>query len=135
MINEERVKLMTRLALFRQQEEHRSLEVNRSRRRDYLWLNMMKTVICFTLAAAILVVISLLFLLMQPGAWSFQQLFFYGITVLILYAAGLALAVMAAYVISDSRYEKASKRVGEYERMLRRIKWLYEREDRRGTGV
>lgn len=131
MINEERVKLMTRLALFRQKEERRSLEINRSRRFDYLWLNIVKTIICFTLAAVIIVAICLLCLLMQPGAWGLEQLLFFSVTVLVVYLVGVVAAALTAYVISDNRYEESNKKVHEYQTMLRRMKWLYERENRK----
>lgn len=131
MLNEDRVKLMTRMALFREKEERHSLEVNRSSRRDYLWWNILKAIICFTLAAVLILAMYLVCMLLEPGAWSTQQTVLFVVTVMILYLAGVTLSALAVYVVSDNRYDEATRKVRQYELMMKRLKWLYEKEKRK----
>lgn len=131
MLNEERVKLMTQITLFQEKEERKSLEIDRNKRRDYLVLQMIKAWISYTLLFAMVLIGVLVIAQSQPGGWGNAEIILYGVLVLVIYGLGTVLSIFIGWKKAARRYDVAEQKVGRYEQMLRRLKWIYEKENRK----
>ena len=131
MLNEERVKLMTQITLFQEKEERKSLEIDRNKRRDYLVLQMIKAWISYTLLFAMVLIGVLVIAQSQPGGWGNAEIILYGVLLVAVYGLGTVLSIFVGWKKAAKRYDAAEQKVGRYEQMLRRLKWIYEKENRK----
>ena len=131
MLNEERVKLMTQITLFQEKEERKSLEIDRNKRRDYLVLQMIKAWISYTLLFAMVLIGVLVIAQSQPDGWGNAEIILYGVLVLVIYGLGTVLSIFIGWKKAARRYDAAEQKVGRYEQMLRRLKWIYEKENKK----
>lgn len=131
MLNEERVKLMTQITLFQEKEERKSLEIDRNRRRDYIVLQVIKAWISYTLLFLMALVCVLVIAQTQPGGWGNAEILLYGALLILVYTLGAVLSVLLGRKKAARRYDIAERKVGRYEQMLRRLKWIYEKENRK----
>ena len=122
---------MTKLALYEKYQRRQGMEINLSSRRDYLWRCVLLSVLCYTAAMAITLGVAFLCLLVQKGAWSTEQLLLAGILILVVYLAGAVLFGLGSYIRADARYEQSEEGMHRYETMLKRLKWIYEKEERK----
>ena len=61
MLNEEKIKLMTRLAAYEQKNGKRDIRLSKYYRSDYVRFQMLNTILCGTIAFVILVVMYILY--------------------------------------------------------------------------
>ena len=131
MLNEERVKLMTQITLFQEKEERKSLEIDRNKRRDYIVLQVIKAWISYALLFAMMLISVLVIAQSQPGGWGNTEIILYGVLLLAIYGLGTVLSIFIGWKKAARQYDAAEQKVGRYEQMLRRLKWIYEKENRK----
>ena len=130
MLNKDRIRLMTRLAVYEQGEGKEYIPMSRYRRKDYVAVQMIKTYICSTIAFGIL---SLLKILYEAETWletlyqmDYQE---YAIDILIEYLIFTVVYQVIAWVIYSRHYQKGQKNLKQYHSRLKKVEKLYERED------
>ncbi len=129
MISEQRVKLMTRLAAYEQKEGKKNEEIGSYFRGDYISLQILKSVICATLAFLLIVGLFVLYdsELFLSDIYKIDILDY--VKKLILYYVGFVGSyVLIAYIVYAIRYRKAKKRLKVYFNNLKRLQILYQRE-------
>lgn len=131
MLNKDRIRLMTRLAVYEQGEGKEYIPMSRYRRKDYVAVQMIKTYICSTIAFGIL---SLLRILYEAETWletlyqmDYQE---YAIDILIQYLFFTVVYQAIAWVIYSRHYQKGQKNLKQYHSRLKKVEKLYEREDK-----
>ena len=67
----------------------------------------------------------------QPGGWGNAEILLYGALLILVYTLGAVLSVLLGRKKAARRYDIAERKVGRYEQMLRRLKWIYEKENRK----
>lgn len=135
MLNEERIRLMTKAAEFEQREGKNTFKVNSYFRGDYVSFHMVKAAISGT--CAYLVLLALWFVYQMESLLS--QLHTMDIQAFILgivkwYVIFLVIFEVLVFLAYNSRYTKTKEKMKEYYLQLRAIGQLYEREDRRLEG-
>lgn len=127
MLNEKRIRLMTKLARYESGEGKEELRIARYYRSDYIGLAMFRN---FFLASLAYLVILLL-----AGAYFAESLHtlniaWIGILIVVEYLVTIGVYSAVTYTIHSIRYGRAKKGVAAYERKLGELEALYEEEER-----
>lgn len=135
MINEEKVKVMTRLAMYEQGEGKIHLPVSRYYRSDYIGLALIKNFF--------LVSIGYVMILAGLGAYFGEYLMenihkmnlvAVGAYLIVGYAALLALYTVLTYIQYSVKYHRAKKSVKNYYGELTRLDRIYAREEKKASA-
>jgi len=129
MINEERVKLMTRLAAYEEGEGKRNEAIGSYFRGDYLSLQIMKSIIYATVSFGLILGLFILY----DSEFFVQEIYQidliqYAKNIIFYYIAFTAVYTVISYVVYAFRYRKAKKRLKVYFNNLKRLQVLYQRE-------
>lgn len=130
MLNNRKVRLMSRLAIYEQTEGKEDVRISKYFRTDYVRLNTLKTIVAVTfgylLVLLLLVVYHSEYLIREAVTLDYQAIItrYAGIylILIVLYCA----AAMIGYMI---KYRMSRKKLAKYFRMLRRLRSLYREED------
>ena len=124
MVREDRIKLMVKAAVYEKKEEKDALSVGKYRKKDYVFLQMLKTAIMSAVAALIL-----------AALWFLDEMKLH--TLLLVFAAvcGLALLLVAAYLMAayffySRKYDRSRDKNRRYGLLLKRLYHLYETEEK-----
>lgn len=130
MVNEERVKLMTKCAIYEKNYGKTELPMAGYFKRDYVKLNILKTMLCamisYGLCALIYIMADYENLFMELNQLHFRELLLrFGVGAVLFLAVYYAIArVLYAY-----RFAKAKRHVTDYYRNLKKLKSLYKGEE------
>ncbi len=130
MLNEEKVKCMTKAAAYEKGPEKKYIKIDSYFRSDYLGLQMVKSAFAYTAAFAIIAVLAMAdqaedILLNVSHAAYLEGM---AKILIALYAGGLILYEAAIYAYYSVRYQKAKKSVKGFHSCLRDIHRFYETE-------
>ncbi|MBP5249683.1 MAG: hypothetical protein J6Z46_06730 [Lachnospiraceae bacterium] len=129
MINNRKVRLMTRLAIFEESEGKEDLKLGQYFRRDYIRLQIFKNIIAVTIGFALLVGLymgyEIEFLVKEAVNIDY---FAMAMRFLGLYLVVLLIYVACAVVFSMLHYNASRKKLAKYFRMLRRMRTFYREE-------
>ena len=129
MIRANKVKTMTRAAMFEKKEARGALAVNRFFRGDYVIYGMIKSAISITIAFALAVGMWVIYhaeeLMTEK---SVADLFALGKQGVILYIVTLIVFLLISLVVFCVRYQRAQKRLKGYRSNLRRLAKSYQDE-------
>lgn len=134
MLNQDKIKLMTKAASFEAGEGKKALAMNRYFRGDYISLQLIGAWISYTVAFVLCV-----------GLWAFyhmeelmnhinkMDLPAMGRHVALLYLALLALYLVINYIVCHYRYLENRKSLVAYYQILKRISHIYQTESKGGS--
>lgn len=135
MLNEEKVRLMTKAASFEMKEGKKALAMNKYFRGDYISLHMIGAWICYTLA-----------FILCAGLWGFyhleelmdnlhkMDLMGFGKKMILLYLLFLVIYMVIHYYVYHLRYRENQKKLTVYNKLLKRISHIYQTEMKSGSG-
>lgn len=130
MLNGERIKLMTRLASFEDNEGKQSLHICSYFRSDYISLNITKSVLAAT--------ISYFIVLAMYVYYNVDELLdsIYSIDIqaaakklLLIYVITVGVYALISYIIYSFRYDRAKKDLKDYNSALKILSDMYNKED------
>lgn len=127
MLNEERVKLMTRMASYEAGEGKKNMNIGKYFRGDYIGMQVLKSVICATIAFGICFGLYLFydFERFMQDIYKMDLLSF-AKNVLLVYVIVVVGYGVVSYLIYSSRYKKARKSLKKYYNNLRKLSGLYD---------
>ena len=132
MVNEEKVYLMTKAALFEKKEKTNALRVVSYRRKDYVLSRMLLTLFAVTVAYAILIAALFFVIIMASDTivLNVRQM----VMIAILIAAGYVVVLAFYYTVSHKyfgeRHVRARKEVRRYLSVLRGLQKLESGQER-----
>lgn len=131
MINEEKVKSMTKAAVYESGKEKKNIEITNYYRGDYLGLQMVKSAIAYIVAFFAL---TLLWGMgnLERLMLKFSQPDYAGnlLTVIaVIFAIGLVVYEFLVYAYYSSKYDQAKQSVGEYQEYLKEIYKFYDADN------
>lgn len=131
MVNEEKVKLMTKLAIYENTKGKKQLNISKYYKRDYVRFQMFKTAVSSTIAFMILL-FAYCMLNAEQLLLKLNDLDFLSVAakVGVLYVVFLVIYMLAAWVVYANKYEKIKPDVVMYNRNLKRLKEMYDREEK-----
>ena len=118
MINEEKVKIMTKLAMYEQGKGRKYLPVSRYYRSDYIGLALIKNFFLVTIGYVLIV----------------ANLVTLGIYLIVGYVIVLAAYSILTYIQYSVKYYQAKKSVREYYSQLTELNKIYAREEKKMSG-
>lgn len=132
MLNEERVRLMTRMACYEAKEGRKNVAIGNYFRGDYIGLQVIKSVISATIAYILIFAMFILydFEVFMADIYKMDLLEFAKtvITYYLIFTVGYA---VISYGVYTYRYTKARKSLKTYYNNLKKLAYLYERETKR----
>lgn len=130
MVNEDKVKLMTKLATYEKKEGKESLPVMQYYREDYIVYHVMKTAISATIAYVLLVVAVCVarsqYLLENVHKMTMEQI---GGRVFVGYIVMLAVYITAGLIFYIRKYENARESVKRYLHWLKQLNSFYKEQE------
>ncbi len=131
MVDKEKVRLMTQIAIYEKKEENRNLVMSRYFKEDYVKYNCLKTMvvttICYWLVVGIYIAVRFEKLLMD----AYTMDYFKVMSGLMLgYVAVLGVFFVYTFVVFSIRFYRVKPGLVRYNRNLRRLIRVYKREER-----
>lgn len=131
MLNEEKVKCMTKAAAYEKGPEKKNIKIDSYFRSDYLGLQMVKSAFAYTAAFCIIAALAMADkaedILLNVSHASYLE----GMAkiLIVLYVGGFLLYEAAIYAYYSARYQKAKKSVKGFHSYLKNIHRFYEAEE------
>lgn len=127
MLNEERVKLMTRMASYEAGEGKKNMNIGHYFRGDYIGMQVLKSIISATIAFGICFALYLFYYFEKMMQDVYQMdLLQFAKKVLIVYLIVVIGYGVVSYIIYSARYKKARKSLKKYYNNLRKLSGLYD---------
>lgn len=131
MLNEEKVALMTKMALYEQGEGRKSIPMSKYYRSDYLSLRLLNSVILVSVAYALIGALVVL----VNFEWILENLVhmdlvLIGKRILISYLVAILLYAVLTYVIYAWRFKKCRKGLNEYNGNLKQLYAINRQEEK-----
>lgn len=129
MIDEERLKLMTRMASFEENEGKKAIPICEFFRSDYVGLHMLLSAVYITVAFLIITGVNM-FCGMESFLSEFYRMDFisFGKELLHKYVIVLAVYLLVSFIVYSYRYTRARKSTRVYQKALKRLSMLYEKK-------
>lgn len=135
MLNEEKIRLMTKAASFEAKEGKKALAMNKYFRGDYISLNMIAAWLSYTVAY-----------LLCAGLWAFYRMDYFmenlhkmdlvtlGRNAVLIYLLFLVVFLTIHYLVYHLRYQENKKKLTAYHKILKRISHIYQTEGKSGNS-
>lgn len=131
MLNEERIRLMTKLASYEKGEGKEYIPVKQYYRSDYISYQGIKTFFSSTICFGILFLFWLAYKMEDiTELLSSKVLSSIGVSLLMEYLAFVAVFQAVAYIVYSRRYAKATAGTKEYYAVLKKVQKLQEKEEK-----
>lgn len=135
MLNEEKVKIMNKLALYEKGEGKKYLPVSKYYRSDFIGLALIKNFFLVTIGYGLVVLAAAAYfsdyLLNNIHKMNLVNL---GISILAGYLIALVAYSLLTYIQYSVKYHRAKKSVKKYYEDLTRLDKIYGREEKKSTG-
>lgn len=135
MLNEEKIRLMTKAASFEAGEGKKALQMNRFFKGDYISMQLLGAWVSYTVAFCLCV-----------GLWAFYKMEYLmtnihkmnlpamGKGLVLLYLGLLGIYLIIQYVVSYNRYQENKKKLTQYNHILKKISRIYQTETGAAAG-
>ncbi len=126
MLNEERIKLMTRMASYEAGEGKTSMNIGKYFRSDYISIQVLKSIISSTISFVICVALYLFY-----DFENFMQNIYemdlvkFAKDIMIIYVIVVVGYALITYLVYSIKYKKARKSLKKYYNNLRKLSELY----------
>ncbi len=132
MLNEERIRLMTKMASYEANEGKKNVSIGSYFRGDYIGLQVIKSVISGTIGFFIIFAVYLGYDLETFMTEIYKMdLFLFGKNVVIAYLIFVGVYAVISYAVYTYRYTKAKKSLKLYYNNLKKLSYLYEKEGKK----
>lgn len=130
MMNEERIKLMTRMAAYEKGEHKKNKTIVSFFKSDYISMQMLKSVIASTVSFGIMLGLYALydFEVFMKEIYK-MDLFDFAKSVIILYLIMLGIILVITYVVSIYKYNRALQSTKVYYANLKKLSQLYDAKE------
>ncbi|MBQ3544507.1 MAG: hypothetical protein IJA34_05930 [Lachnospiraceae bacterium] len=131
MLNENKIGLMTRLAMYEQGEGKDALKSNKYSKSDYVSLKMINTAITVTIAYFMIVSLWIIYKIDEYVADLVNLDYFnMGIKLLVIYVIVLVLYMFVTYMVYSLKYIKMQEMNKKYSDNLKDLYLLYKKEEK-----
>lgn len=126
MLNEDKVRLMSRMAMFETREGKEAIKIEKYTKKDYIFIQVIKTWVLSTIGFALVFLLALLLCIdFISVVLSAVNLSIILIAIVALYAACVILSVMYARKEAVSRYEEAKRLIKKYRKYVDELDVMY----------
>ena len=130
MINEEKVRLMTKLAIYEENKGKTIIPMSNYYREDYIGIQVLKSFFSGTIAYLLILLLTFSYQI-ERLINEFVKLDMKGLItgILVAYVFFIAVYLGIAYIICSIRHKKAKKSLKAYDSVLKKLENIYEREE------
>ena len=130
MLNESRIKLMTKMAVYEEHEGKKSMSIGTYFRGDYIGKEVIKSIIYATVAYVILLAVYICydFQLLAQDIYN-MDLVEFGMKLLKDYLKLVVFYAIVTYIYYAMRYQSARRSLRSYYNSLRRLNSMYRKEE------
>ena len=130
MVNEDRIKLMTRMAAYEKEEHKKNKTIVSFFKSDYISLQMLKSTVFTTIAYGILFALYILydFEIFMKDIYQ-MDIFGFGKSVIIVYLIFIGIILVITYVVSLYQYNRALQSTRLYYMNLKNLSQIYGEEE------
>lgn len=129
MLNEKKIRLMTKLAIFEENEGKEAIKLDQYYRIDYIRYQVLKTMLCVTLGYLIVLASIMIYhseyILDKITAIDYKSI---GIYIVLVYLFILIFYSFITGIVSYFGYEKAKKKMKKYKKNLKSLRLFYKEE-------
>lgn len=119
MLNEEKIRLMTGIAMFEKKMMKESIPANRYFKSDYVGSHLIRSFIAYSLTVCLCLVLWVLYRFDDLlNAMAVDDLISLGVRLVFYYAAGLLAYLVVTWKIYSRRYDEAAGRLKIYQAKL-----------------
>lgn len=130
MLNEKKIRLMTKLALFEEKEGKEELKLDRYYRIDYIRFQVLKSIVSVTVGYLLILLLILVYqsehILDKITKIDYKSI---GIYTLMIYLFLVVFYSFITGIVSYFRYDKARKEVRRYKKNLKTLRLFYKEEN------
>lgn len=131
MLNERKIRLMTRAAIYETHEGKKTIPVNHYFKGDYVSINLIWSLLSYTLVYVLCV-----------GVWVFYKVDYlmenfhkmdlpaFGKQLGTIYVVGLVVYLLLVIIFYSWKYKKSRKSLARYYQILKRISAIYDAEEK-----
>lgn len=131
MLNEDKIKLMTGIAMFEKREGKNIFPANRYFQSDYISSHMFRSFFSYTLCYILCVLIWVLYNIDRLlNAMNLDEVVVIGRQGVVLYVIGLVLYLVITFRVYQKRYDYAKRGMKVYVAKLKRLEKRYEFQSR-----
>lgn len=132
MLNEERIRLMTKMACYEAEEGRKNVAIGNYFRGDYIGLQVIKSIIGATIAYVIIFAMFILYDFENFMANIYKMdLLGFAKSVILYYLIFTAVYALISYGVYTYRYIKARKSLKLYYNNLKKLAYMYDRETKK----
>ncbi len=132
MLNEERIRLMTKMACYEADEGRKNVAIGNYFRGDYIGLQVIKSIIGATIAYVIIFAMFILYDFENFMANIYKMdLLGFAKSVILYYLIFTAVYALISYGVYTYRYIKARKSLKLYYNNLKKLAYMYDRETKK----
>lgn len=126
MLNEEKIRLMTGIAMYEKKANKEIFPVTRYFKSDYVGVHLIRSFLMYTVTCMIGLGMWVLYQIEDIlNTMDLTVLLSSAKTIGVLYAVGLVIYLLFSYMIYSERYDTASKSMKIYQAKLRRLEKKY----------
>ncbi len=131
MLNQQKIRCMTKAAAFEDREDRGYFKMNRYFRVDYIIFGMIKSAVAVTVGAALVVLVwGLIHAEELLTGTALEDFFDIGRTIGTYYAIALIVSVVIAFIVYLVRYQRMRKSMKQYLGLLKTIQKMNEQEEK-----
>lgn len=136
MLNEKKIALMTKMAIYEQGEGRKSIPMSKYYRSDYLSLRIINTAIVVTIAYFLVIALGVLVNLEKIlDELVSMDLLKIGRYMLIVYLVVIALNIIVTYFVYTHRFKRYRKGLNEYNGNLKKLYAICKEESRQARNL
>lgn len=129
MLNNEKIRLMTKLALYESKTGKEDIRLSKYYKTDYVRYQVIKSLICATLGYGLILVLIMLYkseyLIKNAVKLDYKTI---GLYLLGFYIIIIAIYGLSSMVIYSRKYDLSRKKLGRYYKLLKRLDKMYSDE-------
>ncbi len=129
MLNNKKIRIMTKLALYEQNEGKEDIKLGKYYKTDYVRLQVLKTVVCVTIAYLLI----LLMIGMYKAEYIISKLVTFNFVRIGQYLLGFYIMIMAVFITGSIigyslKYDNSRKSLSKYYKSLKKLSSFYQEE-------
>ena len=126
MLNNDKIRLMTKLAVYEDKEGKEDIRLSKYYKTDYVRYQVIKSIICTTIGYALILVLIILYkseyIIANAVTLDYKTI---GSYILGFYIIFMAVYGMASLVGFSMKYDESRKKLGKYFKLLTRLNKIY----------
>jgi len=129
MLNNQKIKIMTKLAMYEQGDGKKDIKTSYFYKMDYIRYNILKTIVSITIGYILLVslfaVYNMEYLINKATQLNYKQI---GTNLLVLYIVIVTAYIICTILISSVRFKNSRKSLVKYNKDLKELREIYRNE-------